>query len=481
MVFLWQGILLVIPALSNWKDLVYAMHPGILPYKIELANPVLGVVGIYSLLLLPRVLLSKDSLLSIDIQYKEQDHGMVDSFHTVEESEVKKDFKKRVMELMKELFTLKDFRKGAAKFLHDLHLYIEGKELERGFISFVVITSFLTFLMYFMQGENDVSENHLPHWMGFQYIMHNLFATAKGAALDTGGHTHGWGIKNVFYGEDVDQTWIRWFTNKVPTDFVMLLVLFDIKLFKMFIVGLVKKLSKQKYLQLIFKLARGIFMQTYDPSDTWETLKKIAAPFAWLFTTAFGFHLIKEALKLVGDRTADDWGDMSGIAGMLSMMYPVYLFPNLTFKQMKRIPVERININDDLPRRIAKYVRNNAATTVVYVTHTFLVAYMCYAFLGFGDALGYITSIAETLMVIPGYYGILLTLQLVYQIYRGMSTKFNNEVTDAEYGSNVNLSKVTYGLTWGALLVIIMSLSSWNNELKSLMHLGESEHLSYME
>ena len=128
----------------------------------------------------------------------------------------------------------------------------------------------------------------------------------------------------------------------------------------MFFLVIFKKLSKQKYLQLIFKLARGIFMQTYDPSDTWETLKKIAAPFAWLFTTAFGFHLIKEALKLVGNPTADDWGDMAGIAGMLSMMYPVYLFPNLTFKQMKRIPVERININDDLPRRIAKYVRSNS-------------------------------------------------------------------------------------------------------------------------
>ena len=60
----------------------------------------------------------------------------------------------------------------------------------------------------------------------------SMLLVAKGAFIDMGGRTRGWGINNVFYGE-CDQTWTKWFSNKLPTDFVMLLVLCDIKLFKM--------------------------------------------------------------------------------------------------------------------------------------------------------------------------------------------------------------------------------------------------------
>lgn len=474
--FLVQGIMLVIPACSNWKDAVYRDHPGILPYNIELAMSVLGVFGIYCLLPLPGALLPKDPLLQHSIKYQEIAEHNTESFHPAEESEVVEFSKEHVKKFMKDLFSLKDFRKGAGKFLHDLHLYIEGKELKRGFISFVAITSFLTFIMYFMQGENDVSMNHLPHWIGFEYIMHNLLLVAKSAPLDMGGRTRGWDISNVFYGEDVDQTWTRWFTNKVPTDFVMLLVLFDIKLFKMFLVGLVKMLSKQRYLQWFFKWARGVFMQTYDPSDTTGNLRKMVAPFAYLFTSAFLFHLIKVDQHQQGAVNADDYGDISGVLGLVAFMYPVFLMPNLSYKQLKNMPFEKIKGNEERFTYIAKIARNNASSVFVYGMHTLLVGYMCGAWLGLGTPQKYVTAIAETFMVLPGYYGIILFLELIYQMYKGMMKKFWKPVKDEEFGSKITLSNAAYGLTWGFLFIAIMCLCSWNNHLKSLG--GEGEHVT---
>jgi hypothetical protein len=173
--------------------------------------------------------------------------------------------------------------------------------------------------------------------MGFQYIMHNLILVAKSAPLDMGGRACGWNLSDIFYGENVDQTLTRWLTNKIPTDFVMLLVLFDIKLFRMFLVGLVKMLSKQRYLQWFFKWARGVFMQTYDPSDICGNLRKMIAPFAILFTSAYLFYLIGVDQHQQGAINADDYDDTSGVLGLVAFMYPVFIIPNLSYLQLTKM------------------------------------------------------------------------------------------------------------------------------------------------
>jgi hypothetical protein len=478
-----QGILFVIPGCSNWKDLMYKKHPGILPYEIELQMSVLFMFSIYLLLPLPAAFLPNDTLLEHSIKYNEiaEDHHQIN--HTPEVDAIDEErpwaqifTKEYALDLSKDIFFLKDFRKLAGPALHEMHTYIQGQELKRGFISFVVITSFLTFLMYFMQGDGDVSMNHLPHWAGFENIMHNMLLVAKGAFIDMGGRTRGWGINNVFYGE-CDQTWTKWFSNKLPTDFVMLLVLCDIKLFKMFIVGLVKMLSRQSYLQWFFKWARGTFMSTYDPSDVTGNLKKMAAPVVLCFTGGFFFHLISEAQKLKGAVNFGDYGDIAGILGLLAFMYPVFLMPNASYKQLKNSPYRRFTGNETPLEWVEKTTRNNAGSVILYAIHTLSVGWMCAQWLGLGTPHGYFLSIGETFMVLPGYYGILFIINIVIKLYKKMLKKFWKPVGDEEFGEKITLSNGAKWLTWGFLFIAIISLASWNHSLKMMMaESGEGEN-----
>lgn len=478
--FILQGILFVIPGCSNWKDLMYKKHPGILPYEIELQMSVLFMFSIYLLLPLPGAFLPNDTLLEHPIKYEQiaGDHYQTHEVDPIDEENSWDEIftKKYALDLSKNLVCLKDFRKLAGSALHELHIYIEGKELKRGLVSFLVITSFLTFLMYFMQGDGDISMNHLPHWDGFENIMHNMLLTAKGAFIDMGGRTRGWDIHNVFYGEDVHQSWTRWFTNKVPTDFVMLLVLFDIKLFKMFLVGLVKMLSRQSYLQWFFKWARGIFMSTYDPSDATGNLKKMTAPVILCFTGGFFFHLISQAQKLKGAVNFGDYGDIAGILGLLAFMYPVFFMPNASLKQLKNVPFRPFTGNETKLELVTKFTRNNVGSAIIYGIHTFSVGWMCSQWLGLGTPQRYFTAIAETFMVLPGYYGIIFAFNIVYKLYKKMLKKFWKPVGDEEFGGKITLSNAAYALTWGFLFIVIICLSVWNSSLKMIAESsGEGE------
>jgi hypothetical protein len=138
------------------------------------------------------------------------------------------------------------------------------------------------------------------------------------------------------------------------------------------------------------------------------------------------------------------------------------------------MPFKQITGNEGKFGYIAKIARNNASSAFVYGMHTILVGYMCFAWLGLGGTPEkYVTAIAETFMVLPGYYGILWIFQLAYQIYKGMLKKFWKPVDKEEFGSKITLSNAAYGLTWGFLFAIIMGLYSWNVHLKSLGGEGE--------
>lgn len=470
--FILQALFLVIPGSSHWKDEKYLQYPNILPYEIELSMSVLGMYAGYFLILLPPLCLNPNPLLMHYINYKEFDEDNHPNY-VISEENANAGLGARSTKFVIDLLSLKDFRKFAKKAFHEMHKWIEGEDLQRCFLSFMANTAFLTFLMYFMQ------DDHLPPWNGFQNIFHNLFLAAKAFLIDMGGRTRGWHGINSIFGEGATRSYQLWLTTKVPTDFVMALVLMNLKHFKGFVCGFVKRLSRQSYLQWFFNWARPIFFFEHDPAKFGGTLMKMATPMTICFLGAGLFEGFQGVQRLHGDSNYTDYGDGAGIWLFLASMYPIKSMSYLNFWQLKNMKYETVTGAFKMRLSyITKRVRNNSGSLIFYGLHTLVIGYMNACVLGLGSPADYFTAILETLVNIPGYWGIIVTISMVVKSYTAMVKASQRPVDDEKYGVDIRLSHTSYFVTWLSIFSVCIGLYNWHENLGILE--GESYIYNHM-